>query len=140
MKPDPTDPRQAEAAFYAAFGARDLTAMIAIWSDSPQALCIHPGGPPLHGPEAILQSWTEILGNAAPPEVRYTELQQVLSGDLAIHVVEERIRPGRSPDAPTRVIATNVYRREPDARWRLLVHHASLPLMSRPGSKTRSLH
>jgi ketosteroid isomerase-like protein len=140
MKPAPNDPRHAEAAFYAAFGRRDLAAMTAIWSDSPQALCIHPGGPPLHGPEAILQSWTEILGNAAPPEVRYRELQQLLSGDLAIHIVEELIRPAGSSDAATRVIATNVYQRAADDGWRLLVHHASLPLMRGGGDKARSLH
>lgn len=129
MSDSPGDSRNVEAAFYAAFVQRDLSAMQAIWADSPDVTCIHPGGPLLRGTADIVRSWAEILTNAAQPDVQYTELQRILDGDTAIHVVEERIRPARSGTDPTRVISTNVYRRTADG-WRMFMHHSSLPLVS----------
>ena len=82
------------------------------------------------GPEAIIQSWAQIFASAAPPEIAFRILERVLTSDLAVHVVEERIRPSRGEGAETKVLATNVYRRADD-RWRMIVHHASLPLVRR---------
>ncbi len=132
--------RRLEAAFYAAFVQRDLQAMRQIWADAADTVCVHPGGPALRGTDAILRSWADILTNASRPEVRYTELQQVLDGALAVHTVEERIRPAGSAREPTRLIATNIYRLT-ERGWRLLQHHASLPLVdTESAGQARSLH
>ncbi len=49
-------------------------------------------------------------------------------------LVEERIRPrGEPASAATRVLATNLYQRERGS-WRLVAHHASLPLVKARGA------
>lgn len=119
----------AEAAFYGAFAATDLAAMAGIWSSSHPVVCVHPGGEPLMGREAVMQSWAEILTGVAPPRISHQLIERHAGPDLEVRIVEERIQAGGQPAGPeNRVIATNVYVRE-DGGWRLSVHHASLPLM-----------
>jgi ketosteroid isomerase-like protein len=139
MNDEANDSTATERAFYAAFAACDVEAMRLVWADSEETLCVHPGGPLLRGKDAVMQSWAEILGGASAPEVSHREIQRVAAGDLVIHTVEESIRPGDSDDPPTRIIATNVYRRTP-AGWRMLAHHASLPVMRRSRREAGSLH
>lgn len=128
--PDHSNPNAVEAAFYAAFQALDIQAVHKLWSRAPDVWCVHPGGQYLQGHEDVVASWRAIFGNAEPPQVDYQLINQVLQGDLAIHVVEEAIRPSGSDDQPSRVLATNIYRRE-GSGWRMLAHHASLPMMRR---------
>jgi ketosteroid isomerase-like protein len=132
---------QAELAFYRAFEALDLDHMGQIWSDAADTLCIHPGGGLLHGKTAIMQSWAEILGGAEKPAISIRPIQQLQGLDLAVHLTEESIRPrGQGTGDATRVLATNVYRRE-QGGWRLVEHHASLPLVrTRAGEAKRDLH
>lgn len=130
MTRDGTDSATIEHAFYAAFAARDIEAMRAVWLDSDQAVCIHPGGPLLRGTEAVMQSWIDILSGASAPEIKHREIQRLAAGDLMIHTVEEAIRPADSDEPPTRLIATNIYRLTPSG-WRMLTHHASLPVVAR---------
>ena len=129
-------PDQVEAAFYTAFSSLDIGGMRALWHDADAATCIHPGGEPLFGIEAVMTSWRDIFSGAAPPTIEYRLIQRHASGELAVHTVEERIgRAGGHSDV-NRVIATNVYLHTA-AGWRLLSHHASLPLVGQaPSSAT----
>ncbi len=125
------DAAAAERAFYEAFAACDLQAMSAVWADQQEAVCIHPGGPLLRGKAAILESWREILGGTLPPSIRHRELQRFSHGAMSVHLVEELIVPaGGTAEDGTRVLATNVYGYLGDS-WRMLEHHASLPLVSK---------
>jgi len=139
MSNETADSAATEKAFYDAFAERDVDAMRRVWDDCAETLCIHPGGPLLRGIEAVMQSWSEILTGASPPEIRHREIQRVKSGDLVIHTVEEAIRPADSDEPPTRIIATNIYRRTP-AGWRMLAHHASLPVLRQGERRAQSLH
>ncbi len=122
-------PDQTEAAFYAAFEATDLARMLAVWGTGGDVVCIHPGGDLLQGLEPVAESWRAIFAGARPPAIEHRSIRQTAAGDLAIHLVEERIGP-RGAGAPTnRILATNVYRRGTDG-WRLVLHHASLPLVA----------
>lgn len=130
----PATPDAAETAFYAAFESLDLESMGSIWDTD--AVCVHPGGPLLRGHEAVMQSWTEILGAAEPPSIEFDIIQSTVSGDLAVHLVAERISPkGKSSLHAAAVIATNTYLRR-DGGWKLLAHHASLPLMRKKAERT----
>lgn len=123
-----TTPEAAELAFYQAFASTDLTAMARVWDDA-EVHCVHPGGDLLTGAAAVLGSWREIFAGALAPTVQHRLLHQSGTGDLSIHIVEERIGPGGADEARlTRVLATNVYRRTP-AGWRMVLHHATLPLV-----------
>ena len=116
----------AEAAFYKAFANCDLQAMDAVWAEA-EVICIHPGSTALLGREAVMRSWTNILTQAEPPNLRFEVLSRTLSDGLAVHVVEEHISSVTdSTDSTSVVLATNVYCLETDG-WRLLEHHASIP-------------
>ena len=128
-------PDQVEEAFYAAFARLDADAIGALLSNA-QASCIHPGGPLLEGKDAVLQSWREIFTSARPPTMAHRTLQRLEDGALAVHLVEERIRPsGEASTKAALVFATNVYVRD-NGGWRLARHHASLPLMGRADHHT----
>jgi len=119
---------EAEAAFYRAFQNLDLELMKQVWSELPEACCLHPGGGLLLGKQAILQSWKAIFSKAERPSMVHRCLQATTLGELSVHQVEELIRPGGDPKGKaSRVIATNVYRRDRNG-WRMLTHHSSLPL------------
>jgi ketosteroid isomerase-like protein len=134
IMPSYESPDLAEAAYYRAFEHCDPTAMAAVWSGEDQDGCIHPGGPLLQGSEAVQQSWQHIFSQASPPEVSYRVLQRQTSADLAVHMVEESIRPAGGSEPPTRVMALNIYRRSDDG-WHMTTHHASLPMMGQPKAR-----
>lgn len=116
-------PQEAEAAFYRAFSQRDLRAMMAVWADDEDVVCIHPGGQTLMGGEAVRASWAEIFRNAPDMQFIVAEKQRSQNDTLAVHVVHEHIRTGGEMSrAP--ILATNVYRRT-DSGWRMVLHHAS---------------
>jgi len=134
-------PEAAEQAFYAAFARLDAVAMADVWATAGPICCLHPGGPLLQGRAAVLQSWAEIFAGAQPPRLEWKRLSAVAGTDLAVHVTAEHIETGAPTAARSaRVVATNVFRREP-AGWVLIEHHASLPVMrqTRP-QRTPSLH
>jgi len=114
------DALAANEAFYAAFAARDLGAMDALWSRRGGVTCIHPGWNALVGREDVMASWEAILGNPAQPRVVSGGARVELAGDAAIVSCRELV-------AGSPLIATNVFVRE-DERWRLLHHHAG-PVM-----------
>jgi hypothetical protein len=123
-------PEEVEAAFYAAFETLDIALMGAVWAEEPSPVCVHPGGDLLQGRSKVLRSWREVLTGAEPPDLHYRVIQRTATEGLAVHLVEELIRPSRSREEPNRILATNVYR-QTAAGWRMTAHHASLPLMRR---------
>jgi ketosteroid isomerase-like protein len=89
-----------------------------------------------------MQSWLEIFSGARPPTVEVQPLTALVSGDVAVRICAELIRPNGQPaEKASRVLATNVFRRR-DGSWLLVSHHASLPLRARPdrGDKDHRLH
>jgi len=124
-------PESAEAAFYEAFSKIDPDLMTAVWADSDTALCIHPGGGLLRGKSAIMRSWREIFAGSEPPRIEHRFIEGFATDFLVVRLVEEHIRPRDKPrEAANRVLATNVYSRD-SGSWRMVEHHASLPLVDR---------
>lgn len=121
------DAAAAEAAFYAAFRELDITRMKTVWLDSTDASCIHPGAGLLQGTDAIMASWAAIFESSQVPQVKHRLIQASTDHDLAVHTVEENVSSG-SGEHRARILATNVYARG-DGGWRMLAHHASLPLV-----------
>lgn len=115
----------AEDAFYAAFSAADVQAMMQVWASSPDIVCIHPGGPRLEGQDEIRHSWELILRDPLQRHFARRGLRIVGTGELRIHLLEEKITvPGTNFVAPP-VLATNVYQRFGDS-WQLMLHHGSV--------------
>ncbi len=117
-------PDQAEAAFYSAFESGDLEAMMAVWSDDSDIVCIHPHGPRLQGYQAIRDGWQQILEHAPRLRFNISEINTISSGELAIHFVSENIHVSGVANPRFSVMATNAYRRTADG-WRIILHHAS---------------
>jgi len=115
---------QAEDAFYRAFQARDLHAMMAVWSEEDDIVCIHPQGPRLEGYEQIRDSWAQILENSPPMQFRLSKLRRVDSGSISVRYVNENIYLPNGEQPQFTILATNIYRLTGKG-WRIILHHAS---------------
>ena len=134
------DPTSAEQAFYAAFRELDEQSMQSVWVDSGDASCIHPGGALLRGTDEILRSWREIFDEASPPRIEHRLIQASSDARLAVHTVEEKVRSGEGGRRAV-ILATNIYIFI-EGGWRMLAHHASLPLVesTQPQQTKQPLH
>jgi ketosteroid isomerase-like protein len=115
-------PLEAEAAFYNAFSKRDLDAMMTVWAESDDIVCVHPVDTPLVGLEAVREGWAAVLRNDREMLFAVQEKHRSENDTLAVHVVLEHIRIRGRVQPP--VATTNVYRRT-DGGWRMILHHAS---------------
>lgn len=121
-------PDEAERAFYTAFEQGDLEAMMQVWDEDDEIVCIHPMGPCLRGPQAVGQSWQEIFEAGQPMRFEVRQRQFTRNETLSIHCVTEHIAHGARLQNRSVVVATNIYKKTP-LGWRMIVHHAS------PGSE-----
>lgn len=101
--------------FYAAFMAKDIAAMEALWSNS-RILCIHPGWQPLYGRDEVIESWRGILAEEGGPDIQCHAPRVTVYGDTAVVVCIEEIEDAF-------LCATNLFVRE-GREWRLAHHHA----------------
>lgn len=130
----------AETAFYHAFAARDLNAMMAVWAPGDDIACIHPFGTRLIGQATVRGSWETIFAQTASLSFRIGEVQVFALDALSVHVVHEHIHVGAHAQSEPPLIATNVYRLI-DASWRMVLHHASpTPSPKRGEGATRVWH
>jgi uncharacterized protein (TIGR02246 family) len=121
---------QAQAAFYTAFEHGDLDAMMRVWSEDSDIVCIHPHGPRLIGVSEIREGWRQILAHSPRMRLKVSELNTFHTDGLAVHLVNENIRIGDAGQPEFTVLATNVYRRTASG-WRIVIHHASPAAESR---------
>ena len=120
-----TTPANCEAAFYDAFERADLNLMMAVWSDEPGVICIHPQGPRLAGLTAIRESFAEIFSHGTNAQMKVSELRKQEGQTLAIRSVYETFVAVNPQTALPPVLSTNVYLLTPNG-WRMVLHHASL--------------
>lgn len=113
----------ANESFYAAFHARDMAAMQALWAERAQVCCIHPGWNALDGRDAVLGSWASIMSSPQSPRIHCLAPRAYLHGDAALVVCYEVLEGGV-------LVATNGFVRE-DGRWRM-VHHQAGPASELP--------
>jgi ketosteroid isomerase-like protein len=118
-----TSPQDAAQAFYQAFEAKDVDAMMATWADDEEIVCVHPGGARLVGYEAVRASWERIFSGGGEISFRLEAAVVIETVGLAMQSALEEIR-GSSRDARGIAIATNVFMRTPSG-WRMVCHHAS---------------
>ena len=115
----------ANATFYTALSMADYGLMERLWLAAPEAVCIHPGWPPLHGWEAISQSWREIFHSQGPLRIWPTELALRLYGQTAEVNCLENIDMNQVRAAGIlQTRATNIFRLVTGA-WKMLEHHAT---------------
>lgn len=118
-----TTPSDAALAFYQAFEAKDIDAMMGTWADDEDIVCIHPGGPRLVGFDAVRSAWEQIFAGEARLTFRIEDVVILETVGLAFQSALEHIH---QQDGTTRgtAVVSNVLMRTPSG-WRMVCHHAS---------------
>ena len=119
-----TSPQDAAVAFYQAFEARDIDAMMAAWAEDEDIVCVHPGGPRLVGYDAVRAGWEQLFAGDAKLSFRLDDIVVIETVGLALQSAIEHVTLGDEPKPRGAAIATNVFLRTPSG-WRLVMHHAS---------------
>jgi ketosteroid isomerase-like protein len=119
-----TSPQDAAIAFYQAFEARDIEAMMASWAEDEDIVCVHPGGQRLVGYDAVRAGWEHLFAGNAKLSFRLDEIVVIETVGLALQSAVEHVTVGDDPKPRGAAIATNVFMRTPSG-WRIVVHHAS---------------
>ena len=133
-------PQDAEAAFYDALERADLEALMAVWAEDEEIVCIQPGGPRMTGYANVREVWRRIFENGQRLVVTLSQ-PVVLQGMLVtVHSLCEQISlSGGTADQTAPLVAPNVYVRGAHG-WRLLVHHASPAPPDALGDIPKTLH
>ena len=116
--------QDAENAFYEALERGDLEAMMAVWAEDEDIICVHPTGPRLFGQDQVRESWAKIFAGGTGPRVHITQQVAVTGMMIAVHSLHENFTLEGEARTQVPVVATNVYLRTA-AGWRMIVHHAS---------------
>lgn len=134
--PFPT-PEAAEAAFYAAFEARSLDAMMAVWAGDDSIACIHPMAAPLNGRAAVAAGWRSMFEAAGQFSVQVDIAHQIREAAQVVRIVREYLVIGQETEPRPPILATNIYRKEANGGWHIVLHHASpLQVGGTPPSRT----
>jgi len=118
-----TSPQDVTQAFYQAFEARDLEAMMATWADDEDIVCVHPGGARHVGYEAVRTSFEQLFSGSTKITSRLDAPVLIETVGLAMQSAVEHLRAG-DEGAHGAAVATNVLMRTPYG-WRVVCHHAS---------------
>jgi len=130
--PSPSTPDEIEQQLYEALQRADIEALMAVWSDDDEIVCVHPGGPRLVGAAAIRASFEALFANGGAIDVRPEKVRRLQALNCAVHSVQERVNvPTEQGPKAAWVMATNVYVKS-SRGWALAAHHAS------PGSPRKA--
>lgn len=132
--PDRETVLAANRAFYDAFESLDIERMERMWLREPRIVCIHPGWRRLRGWGPVMNSWQRIFQSAFEMKFDLGEADVVISGDLAVVVVEENLtQRGYDGVMRAQVLTTNVFERV-GGKWLMVLHHGS-PVMAPPNDE-----
>lgn len=116
-------PQEAEAAFYDARTRGDLEAMMAVWADEEEIVCVLAGCQRASGYEAVRDAWRRSFAGARA--LVQVVNAQIMQGVLqSIHSLHEQFAQAGDRPSPASLIVTNVYVRGP-LGWHIVLHHAS---------------
>jgi ketosteroid isomerase-like protein len=134
-------PQDAEAAFYEALETGDIEAMMEVWAEDEEIVCVHPGGPRIAGYDKVRESWTRILASGQRLKVQLSDQVYLQGMMLSIHSLHENIATGSDAARQRPMVATNVYLRT-GGGWRMIAHHSSpAPQLQRAAAEApKTLH
>ncbi len=132
-------PQDAEAAFYEALENCDIEAMMSVWAEDEEVVCVHPGGPRLVGYTTIREAWQNVFANGTRLRVRLSQQTTVSTPFAMISMLLEHIATADNENLNAPVAATNIYVRGV-LGWRMVAHHASPVPPSSIAEAPRTLH
>ncbi len=138
--PNFATPDDSERGFYESIAQANLDALMAIWADEDEIVCVDPDGRRAAGHAAIRQGWQSIFSGCHHLEIEVMNIMRWQSGLVAIHLVQESItlfsvpEELTDPEHPNTLVrrngvttAMNVYVRGGNG-WRLVCHQATAQL------------
>ncbi len=96
--------------------------MSQVWEHSDRVLCTHPGWATLQGWGRVAASFFALFQNAQRLQFILTNETAEVVGDTAWVAVDENILDTGNA---TTVAALNLFTRDADGEWTMVVHHAS---------------
>jgi ketosteroid isomerase-like protein len=114
----------AETAFYEAIERADLEAMMAVWAEDEEIVCVMPSGPRLAGYADVREAWRRLFEGGPRLHLRVAQQSVTQNPFSAVHNNLEELTVVGEGNATAAIVATNIYIRGP-LGWRLIVHHAS---------------
>lgn len=132
------DPLQVHRSFYDAIETGDIDLMKALWADSEQVSCIHPGAEPVRGTGAVLRTWSMLMANVGYIQFFLTDVEIVTfppgadDPHTAVVTCTENILSGEGMAsaesfAGGKAIATSILVNDGHS-WKFWLRHAS-PVM-----------
>jgi ketosteroid isomerase-like protein len=115
-------PEDVETAFYKAINHAHLGALMEIWAEEEEVMCLHPNGTTLRTLEDIRESWREVLQGASKMELHFRRIAHWQGALIAVHQLVEHLRSSNEASSVFRV--THIFLRGPYG-WRLACRHAS---------------
>jgi len=128
-----------EAAFYEALERSDIDAMMTVWAEDEEVVCVHPGGPRLIGYTMIREAWQRVFATGRKLRVRLSQQKTVTTPFAVVSTLLEHITSTDDGNLSAPVAATNIYVRGP-LGWRMVAHHASPVPPDSVGEEPRILH
>jgi ketosteroid isomerase-like protein len=115
---------ETESAFYDAIARADIEALMSLWAEEEDIVCIHPGAPRLVGHASIRAAWESIFEQGG---VHITPVQVHVAQNMttSVHNIIEEVHRSASKKQDVHILATNVYMKTPQG-WRIVTHHASV--------------
>lgn len=113
----------ANARFYNAFRAGDLSSMQNLWAKGDNVCCVHPGAGGISGYDLVMRSWEYVwVDYEFPLDIEIKDVRVHVRGDVGYVTCMELVRTeGRSWG---RQFATNVFEKV-SGQWLICIHHAS---------------
>ena len=132
-------PQDAEAAFYEALENCDIEAMMSVWAEDEEVVCVHPGGPRLVGYAMVREAWQRVFASGNKLRVRLSQQATVSTPFAMVSMLLEHIGTADNENRNAPVAATNIYVRGV-LGWRMVTHHASPVPPSSIAEAPRTLH
>ncbi|MCU6434545.1 nuclear transport factor 2 family protein [Undibacterium sp. Jales W-56] len=115
---------EVESAFYDAISRADLDALMALWAEDEEVVCIHPGSTRQIGHAAIRRSWEAIFERGSV-HIQPVQLHATHNLMTAVHSIIEEVHRTNDGAQEVHILATNIYVKTPHG-WRIAMHHASV--------------
>jgi ketosteroid isomerase-like protein len=119
-----TTPQEVELAFYDALTRSDLKAMMQVWSEEEEVICVLPGGARAVGLDEIREAWQTLFSSQTRLGVRLSHEVITSTLTMAVHSVLEHVSINADIHRVSPMIATNAYAMG-SSGWRMVLHHVS---------------
>uniref|UniRef100_A0A7C9EB51 SnoaL-like domain-containing protein n=3 Tax=Opuntia streptacantha TaxID=393608 RepID=A0A7C9EB51_OPUST len=108
----------ANARFYNAFRAGDLSSMQDLWAKGDNVCCVHPGAGGISGYDLVMRSWEYVwVDYEFSLDIEIKDVQVYVRGDVGYVTCMELVSWGKQ-------FATNVFEKI-NGQWLICIHHAS---------------